>query len=223
MNVLAIDTSTEVASLALMVKGEILSEKQNNIKTHAKMLLPMIDRLLLKAAVAIEDLDAIVFGQGPGSFTGLRIACSIAKGLAHAHDIPLIPVSTLAAIAWEARQKINAKETAVLAVLDARMNELYWGVYKPEKPAFAEEHVCAAGDIHVAGEKALILAGIGIDTYRDQFSAALKGQIIQQTVIYPEASAMIMLANTAEIQKISAAEAQPVYIRNKVTQGEPRG
>lgn len=102
---LAIDASTDQASVALLINGVSISEEQGSQRTHAQILLPMIDKLLTEANSSLNQLDGIVFGCGPGSFTGLRIACSMAKGLAYAHDLPLIPVSSLAAIAWTARQK----------------------------------------------------------------------------------------------------------------------
>src|ERR1700733_12183845 len=105
MNLLAIDTSTTRASLAINLGGEILSKEQDAQHSHARLLLPMIEQLLAEAQLTINQLDGIVYGCGPGSFTGLRIACSIAKGLAYAHDLPLFPVSSLAAIAHKALQK----------------------------------------------------------------------------------------------------------------------
>ena len=95
MKLLAIDTSTEIASVALMIGNELTCEEQGSQKTHAQLLLPMIDKLMVDAGLQLNQLDGIIFGCGPGSFTGLRIACSIAKGLAYAHDLGLIPVSSL--------------------------------------------------------------------------------------------------------------------------------
>ena len=104
MNLLAIDTSTEHATVAVTAHGELFSEEQGSMRQHAQFLLPMVERMLGLAGLSLTQLDGIVFGRGPGSFTGLRIACSVAKGLAYAHDLPLYPVSSLAAIAYEAHQ-----------------------------------------------------------------------------------------------------------------------
>ena len=102
MKLLAIDTSTERASVALAVGQEIQSREHLAQRQHAQFLLPVIDELLSEAGLTISQLDGIVFGRGPGSFTGLRIACSIVKGLAYAHDLAVYPVSSLLTIANDA-------------------------------------------------------------------------------------------------------------------------
>lgn len=223
MNVLAIDSSTQLASLALSAHGELFSVTQDNVKTHAKQILPKIDELFLKANISIEQLDCIVFGQGPGSFTGLRVACSVAKGLAFAHDLPLIPVSTLAAIAWKARKETKHPEALILSVMDARMNELYWSIYQANTQVQSQEYVSPAADISLEIAQPLVIAGVGFEAYASQFSSKLKEDIVEELEIFPDASAMIELAHTGLLSKVSACDAQPVYIRNKVTQGEPRG
>jgi len=122
MNLLAIDTSTSYASVALEFNGTMFVEEAFEIREHARVLLTMVERVLSSAGTELKNLDGIVFGEGPGSFTGLRIACSVAKGLAYAHDLPLYPVGSLLAIAFEARHM----NTSVLAMMDARMNQVYW-------------------------------------------------------------------------------------------------
>lgn len=216
MNLLAIDTSTELASVAVLRGEELFSKEQGAQRTHAQFLLPMIDALLAEASMAMNQLDAIVFGCGPGSFTGLRIACSVAKGLAYAHDLDLIPVSSLAAIAWAARKQTAHNDLPLLAVLDARMHEMYWAYYPPGQFS-AEERVNAVADIAVANEQALILAGAGIEEYWADFPEQLKAQISTQLSVYPSAVAMIELVRACAIQPVSVADAQPVYVRNQVT------
>lgn len=223
MNLLSIDTSTEKASVALALNGEIRCEEQAVQRQHAQMLLPMIDRLLADSELCLSQLDAIVYGRGPGSFTGLRIACSVAKGLAYSHDLPLLPVSSLAAIANEVRvQNRLAKDAAILAVLDARMNQLYWGCFAGDANE-SEEQVCDAADIHVPGEKKFVLAGVGFDAYLRQLPVSLHTRLVNHFTIYPHAQAMIRLALSGEVKAVSAAEALPVYVRNQITQGETRG
>ena len=100
MNLLAFDTSTHRATIALKVNGRLETLSQDGVSTHAKNILPLIDSLIKKCNISFNALDGIVFGAGPGSFTGLRVACSVAKGLAYACDLPLYPVSTLLAIAY---------------------------------------------------------------------------------------------------------------------------
>lgn len=216
MKLLAIDTSTEQASVAVSFGDELLHQEQGAQRTHAQFLLPMIDELLAKANISMTQLDGIIFGCGPGSFTGLRIACSIAKGLAYAHDLGLIPVSSLAAIAWGARQQAGQTDSAVLAVLDARMHEMYWAYY-PQALYVAEERVNAVAEIAVPTQQPIVLAGVGIDEYWADFPDALKAQVSNRLSVYPNAAAMIELARANNLPAITVADAQPVYVRNQVT------
>ena len=222
MKLLAIDTSTEIASVALMVGEEISCEEQGSQKTHAQLLLPMIDRLMIHAGLQMNQLDGIVFGCGPGSFTGLRIACSVAKGLAYAHDLGLIPVSSLGAIAWSVRKLHHDANLSVLAVLDARMHEMYWS-YFAEGMVVSEDQVNAVQEIQLPKQQSVILAGVGIDEYWGDFPEAIKSQITAKVTLYPKAAAMIQLAQHAAIKPVSIAQAQLVYVRNQVTQGGSRG
>lgn len=220
---LAIDTSTDLASVALLVNGVIISEEEGSQKTHAQILLPMIERLLSKTELSLAQLDAIVFGCGPGSFTGLRIACSVAKGLAYAHDLPLIPISSLAAIAWAARQSLQDNDALVLSVLDARMNELYWSVYS-DLSYQSTEYVNKPEDIIIPTvEKALVLAGVGIDSYWERFPQVIQTQLDNKLTLFPKASTMLEMAMVLDLQSVTSAQAKPVYVRNQVTQGTSHG
>lgn len=183
---------------------------------HAQFLLPLIDELMNDAALSMSELDAVIFGCGPGSFTGLRIACSIAKGLAYAHDLNLIPVSSLATIAWSTRQQAAMADSPVLAVLDARMHEVYWAYYEPGQFT-AQEQVNAVSQIIIPGSQPLVVAGVGIDEYWSDFPEIIKTQCLSQFKVTPGAVAMIELAQATQIKPISVAEAQPVYVRNQVT------
>lgn len=214
MKLLAIDTSTETASAALLVGEELFCEEQKNQKTHAQFILPMIDSLMGHTGLQINQLDAIVFGRGPGSFTGLRIACSIAKGLAFAHDIPLMPVSSLLAIAWSIRNQYK-RDLPVLAILDARMHEIYWSCF-PENKWTAEEYVTPVNQVGIP-EQPVILSGSGIDLYWDDFTPEIKSRIIEKVPMFPSAASMIQYAQFSGQAPILASQAQPVYVRNKVT------
>lgn len=225
---LAIDTSTELASIALSIDDKIMCEKQEGIRQHAMTLLPMLERLLATAQLSLSQLDGIVFGAGPGSFTGLRIACSIAKALAFAHDLPLFPVSSLAAIATTVQQTTAIQEinTQILAVIDARMHQLYWAnmsltdALQLAQPAL---HVDAAQDIVLAHAGPCILAGVGFTPYLPLLPPTTRTAIIAEQTIFPEASALLAVAKTGAILPCNANEALPFYIRNQVTQGEVRG
>lgn len=222
MKLLAIDTSTEVASVALQVGKEITCEQQASPKTHAQVLLPIIERLMAAAEIPFSQLDAIVFGCGPGSFTGLRIACSIAKGLAYAHDLGLIPVSSLAAIAYEVRQVADNASLPILSVIDARMQELYWAYFTP-KVWVTEDQLSKAEELQPSIDSECILAGVGIDAYWDSFATTMRSRVVKKIPCYPSAAAMIALAEQENIPTIPAHLAQPVYVRNQVTQGASRG
>lgn len=221
-NVLAIDTSTDVASVAIQVDGKVWSETQPGQKSHARLLLPMIDKLLQTAQVRLDDLDAIAFGAGPGSFTGLRIACAVAKGLAFAKELPVMPVSSLATIAQAARMQAPVEALPILAVLDARMQELYWGYFEAGQ-FLAKESVHAAQEIVVSNTTPFVLAGLGIAEYWPLFTPELQQQVSTQISCYPTAEAMLQLVSMGVVEAIQADKAEPVYVRNQVTQGEPRG
>jgi tRNA threonylcarbamoyladenosine biosynthesis protein TsaB len=152
----------------------------------------------------------------------LRIACSIAKGLAYAHDLDLFPVSSLAAITWAVRKQLNDTNVPVLAVLDARMHELYWGFFETSSYN-AEEHVNKAEHIKLIETQSLVLAGIGIETYWPNIPELIKEKTIHQLPIYPNAAAMIEMVCAIGISPVSVAQAQPVYVRNQVTQGDACG
>ncbi|KTD23602.1 glycoprotease (O-sialoglycoprotein endopeptidase) [Legionella lansingensis] len=222
MNLLAIDTSTEYISVGLSVGGKLKNSELRGQRQHAQVILPMIEQLLAEGGLQLSQLDAIVYGRGPGSFTGLRIACSVAKGLAYAHDLPLFPVSSLAAIAEEAFYHTEDDASSVLAMIDARMNQVYWACLAPHQYE-VQESVDAVANITVSPVSPLILAGVGFEPYFDQLSPVIQERIIKKCLIYPQAQAMIRIALSGKIQAISAAKASPVYIRNQVTQGEPRG
>src|SRR5512139_4159598 len=126
MKLLVIDTSTEWCSAALWLDGRILARRVLAEQRHSSLLLPMVDELLREAGLALRELDGIGYGAGPGSFTGLRIACAVTQGLAFGADLPVVGVSTLESIA----EQTGADH--VLTVLDARMAEVYWAAYQRE-------------------------------------------------------------------------------------------
>lgn len=124
MAVLALESSSDFCSLALSVDGSILEHNDAACRQHNEIILPSLDALLIKAGVRLSELEAVVYGRGPGSFTGVRVAASVAQAIALAHDVPIHAVSSLAALALSA-----PPDTHVLTVLDARLGELYWAAY----------------------------------------------------------------------------------------------
>ena len=127
MNLLALDTSTDVFAVAVQRGGEVLQHQAPGGAQASAALIPAILRLLGEAGLTLSALDAIVFGRGPGSFTGLRTACSVTQGLAFGANVPVLPVETLLAVAEEARSRAGV--TRVVAMLDARMDEVYAAAY----------------------------------------------------------------------------------------------
>lgn len=218
MKLLAIDTSTSRATIALSVDGAIVVDEQDNLKAHASLLLPMIAAMLKKAQIRLQQLDGIVFGCGPGSFTGLRVTCSLAKGLAYAHDLVMYPVSSLAAIAKEVydTEPNRLPNTRVLAVVDARMQQLYWQCFQAIGVSCMAEAVMNAADIAIATPAPVIVAGVGFEAYQMHCSPQLLAQVIKHRVVYPHAKAMIELVQAGMISSIDPKQAQPLYVRNTV-------
>lgn len=218
MNILAIDTSTEQASVALMAHGQLFVEDKMGLRQHAQWILPMIQNLLAEADVSCSALDGIAFGAGPGSFTGLRVACSVAKGLAYAHDVPLFPVSSLWAIAEEVMytEEDLAPGTPILALLDARMQQMYWG-YFVDGVLEGHEEVSDPAMIQLPSAKPLVVAGVGFESALPWIPSI---HLKKQRETYPRATAMIRIVQANKIQACDAATALPTYIRNQVTQGE---
>ena len=222
-NLLAMDTSTQRASIALSMHGVIYAETESVVFEHARNILPMIERVLTAADASIADLDGIVFGRGPGSFTGLRIACSVAKGLAYAHDLPLFSISSLASIAEQVLTRTQ-EQLPVLAMMDARMNQVYWGFFT-ELTQEARECVTNPEAVVIPETMSFILAGVGLDNYLALLPEALQDTCVRHEVIHPDAAAMIRLVAVNNTQPVDLANAEPVYIRNQVThtQGKPHG
>lgn len=214
---LAFDTSTEHLSVAVCDGARVLECSGPGGAQASTTLLPMVLDLLRQAGLALAQLDAIAFGCGPGSFTGLRTACSVAQGLAfgtraqHAEGVPLLPVDTLLAVAEEARQLGGATE--VVAALDARMDEVYAGRYRFEHGRWLRD-----GDFELLAPEALTvpdgwtLAGNAGAAYRDRLAAA------PGVAALPLATAMLRVAPQllAEGGAVRAEAALPRYVRNKV-------
>jgi len=222
MKLLALDTSTEACSCALYLDGKVSDRFVVAHKQHTALILPMADELLAAAELKPTQLDGLAVGRGPGSFTGLRIGCGVAQGIAFAADIPVAPISSLATLAQAAYIELGHKK--VLAAIDARMSEVYWGIYVLDQQQIMRcqgpEIVCAPDKISlptVAGHWYGV--GSGWANYSDQLMAKL-GNVVQnvQGDKYPTAGAMIPLALTAvaEGQMVSAEQALPVYLRNKI-------
>lgn len=133
-NILALDASTELCSVALLCEGHLLEKMSDTPRSHANRLLPMVDEVLAEAGISLNQIDAIAFGAGPGSFTGLRICVGVVQGLAFGASLPVIAISSLESMAFAAQQRY-APLRYVVPAIDARMGELYWAVYDVSGPA----------------------------------------------------------------------------------------
>ena len=224
LKLLALDTSTEACSVALCYNDQLLTLDEVCPQQHSKRILPMVQQLLAEAGASLTQLDGIVFGRGPGSFTGVRIGVGVTQGLAFGADLPVYGVSTLAAMAQAAKRLHNA--TQVIAAIDARMAEVYIAHFslsdalnnglmqaQSEEIAIKPE---ALTPFNLAGT--VMAVGTGWQTYAQQLSA-LQQVSIANDILYPSAQDMLALAAPAFAAGhfISAEQAEPVYVRDDVT------
>ena len=220
LKLLALDTSTEACSVALQVGSDILTLDEVCPQQHSKRILPMVQQLLSQAGISLNQLDGIVFGRVPGSFTGVRIGVGVTQGLAFGADVPVYGVSTLAAMA-QAAQRLHGA-TQVVAAIDARMAEVYIGSFVLQnglmQPGCSEVAI-KPQDISGFGLSGEVHAvGTGWQTYAE---ALLQKQpaVIAADILYPSAQDMLTLALPALAagQFIAAELAEPVYVRDDVT------
>ncbi len=228
MKLLAIDTATEACSAALYSDGEISQEYRVAPREHSHIILPMIDQLLAQAGVALRELDAVAFGRGPGSFMGVRIAAGVVQGIAFAWSLPVVPVSTLAAIAQTASAETGAEH--VLAAIDARMNEVYWGACSLSETGcmqlVGEERVIAPEQVTVPDERDWSGAGTGWSAYGQRLQAAIAPVELAACLdaCLPSAAAIARLAveDFRAGRHVAAAQAVPVYLRDNVAKKPAR-
>lgn len=220
--ILALDTATENCSVALLVDDKVYVRSEVAPRDHTKKILPMVDEVLKEAGITLAELDALAFGRGPGSFTGVRISIGIAQGLAFGADLPLIGVSTLEAMAQGCYRKHGA--THVATAIDARMSEVYWGRYVRQNDGswLAQDAECViapsllVSDM-VADSDTWYTAGTGWDAYEQLNTLPLACKA--SDVLFPDAEDMVHIAKF-ELEKgntVSAEEASPVYLRDTVT------
>ncbi|MBP8168484.1 MAG: tRNA (adenosine(37)-N6)-threonylcarbamoyltransferase complex dimerization subunit type 1 TsaB [Azonexus sp.] len=215
MLILALETSTELGSCALWRDGDIVERLCPPGQSHSETLLPLVRELLGESGLKVAQLDAIAFGVGPGAFTGLRVACGIAQGLAVAANIPLVPVTSLEAMA----EMTGAEQ--VLALLDARMGEVYAGSYQRSANGYAlqgEIRVWSPANVPLPTDAGWLICGNAPSAYPElQARIAAAGLPIHPGIL-PTAAALARLAapRAARGEGIDAALAAPLYIRDKV-------
>lgn len=220
---LAIETSTPACSAALSIDGEVLERYALAPRQHAALMLPMIESLLLEAGISMSQLDALAFGRGPGSFTGVRIAASVIQGIAFAADLPVVPVSTLAALALGGMRMAGA--TQVMAALDARKDEVYWGCYAAgENDAVVlvgAERVCIPADVDCPESGDWIGVGSGWEPHGETLIQRTGERVVRVVPDFePRAGevARLALPDYRDGIMVDAGAAVPVYLRNNVAE-----
>lgn len=224
MKLLALETATEACSVALWVDGVVMERYEVAPRRHAELVLPMIDAVLAESGVSKRQLDAIAVGRGPGAFTGVRLAIAVAQGLALALDRPVVAVSTLAALAMSATGSPSAIGAPILALIDARMGEVYAGCFMGDAQglveASGEEVLSSPQSLQLPAHPAWRIAGSGWNTYRDVVRPLLGGAalVFEDGNALPHAAAIARLGvrDLARGLGVDAALAQPVYLRDKV-------
>lgn len=218
---LAFDTATRACSVALLRGDQVVERSEEVGQRHGDRLLPMARQLLADAGVALAQLDAVAFGAGPGSFTGLRIACGVAQGLAYGIDRPVLPVGNLAALA-AAAARARPQARRVATVIDARMHEVYWAVYDlnetgpvERQPPSLASAAQAAAQAEAAG--ADTLAGDALAVEAAAFAASRAQRLPTLTAA---AADIARLARAAFLrgEALPPAQAMPLYVRNQVAQ-----
>jgi tRNA threonylcarbamoyladenosine biosynthesis protein TsaB len=227
VKLLALDTASAQCSVALLWDDAIITRAEATARGHAQRVLPMVDAVLSEASLSLRQLDGIAFGRGPGSFTGVRLAAAMTQGLAFGADLPVLPVSDLAALAEQARrctreQEMTLPEGDILACMDARMGEVYWA-REPVHPttAVVSEQLTAPHCVAVDASERRVVFAIGMALAAFPLIAQQLGLTAGQCMADAEPHALDV-ARCALAQLGSgagwqdAASAQPVYLRNRV-------
>jgi tRNA threonylcarbamoyladenosine biosynthesis protein TsaB len=216
LNLLALDTSTEYCSVAIL-RDEMLTHRDAHaVQRHSELILPMIEEILRASGLALAQLHGIAFGAGPGSFTGLRIACGVAQGLAFGTGLRVVPVGTLMALAEE------AGASRVIACLDARMGEVYHAAYRREADRWLEVIAPAVGRVQSMPELeegGWFGCGNGFAVYAEALAKRYDGQLVGLApALHPHARSIARLALPllAAGRALAPEQAVPVYVRDKV-------
>ncbi len=216
MNVLALETSTEYCSAALWRDGVLTQQGEHAGQRHSQLLLPQCRDVLAAAKLELDDLDAIAFSSGPGSFTGLRIACAVAQGLAFGLDVPVVGISSLLALAAATQAE------RVLACLDARMGEVYYACYQHDLQGWHEAsppRVCRADAVSLPDEGGWMGCGNGFVVYENELVARLNKHLLGiEPGVFPQAKVVAGLAaqEFAAGRGIAPELAVPLYVRDRV-------
>ena len=220
MKILAFETATEACSVALFIDGEMLERFDIVPKQHTALVLPWAEQLLADAGIKKSQLDAIAVGIGPGAFTGVRLAVALVQGIALALDKPVLPVSTLAALAM---QGVDLKPERILAAIDARMGEIYCAEFQLDSDGLvnlvSEEIVIAPDAYHHASGDPLVGVGTGFSAINNALQVNLGSQLLQcRADALPHAAGIARLAlrDFQSGKMIAPDQLEPAYLRNKV-------
>ena len=229
--ILAIDASTEACSAALLLADDTEPRVRSaeTPRAHAELILPMVESLLAERNLSLKELAAIAFARGPGSFTGVRLAASVTQGLAYGAGLPVVPVSTLAAVALAAFE-CDRTATHVLVCNDARMGEVYWAIFDRELTLWgAGEQVSPPGDVRPPIQPARwALAGHGLAAYPEIIERWREALALQDDALITHIDAT-RLPSAREVallgrrglkagEAISPMQAAPIYVRDRVTE-----
>ncbi len=223
MKILALDTATEACSVSLGIGDRVIDRYVELERGHAERLLPMVDEVLAEGGLTLRSLDAIAFGRGPGGFTGVRLAASVAQGLAFGADLGVIPVSNLAAVAQRAVQ-LAPGAGQVLVVNDARMREVYWALFRTDEGIATDvEHVGPAATVVLpddAADAGWAAAGRGLKVYPELAERCARQGAQVFADLLPRAAEILALARPAVAagKLLDPAEALPVYVRDRVAE-----
>ncbi|TXH71161.1 MAG: tRNA (adenosine(37)-N6)-threonylcarbamoyltransferase complex dimerization subunit type 1 TsaB [Thiothrix sp.] len=221
MPLLALDTSSDACSAAVLTSEACFTEFELTPRAHTQLILPMVESVLKQADLELVQVDAIAFGRGPGAFTGVRIATGVAQGLALAANKKLLPISSLAALAQQAYQQQQAQK--ILVALDARMGEVYWGIFQVvdgQVKLQGEEQVLSPAAIDLPTEKGWIAVGSGWAAYPELLARASDLVLASYADWLPSAEFIAQLAwqDYQAGRAVAAEQAQPIYLRNKIAQ-----
>ncbi|MBL3601283.1 MAG: tRNA (adenosine(37)-N6)-threonylcarbamoyltransferase complex dimerization subunit type 1 TsaB [gamma proteobacterium endosymbiont of Lamellibrachia anaximandri] len=221
MKLLALETAAEACSVALSIDGEIHLRYEVRPRGHSELVLAMMDELLNEVGLVPQQLDAMAIGRGPGSFTGVRIATGVVQGVAFAADLPVVPVSTLAALAQRACRESGAKR--LLPAFDARMGEVYWAVYRLGAVGLVEldgrEAVAKAGDVNLPDGDGWYGVGTGWAVYGELLAERMgTGLEEQMPDLYCSAEdvALLGVAGFEAGGAVAPELALPIYLRDRV-------
>ena len=218
MKLLAIETSSDVGTVALLVAEAIEEQRIETPREQTERILPIVGDLLSAAGLTLADLDGIAFGQGPGSFTGLRIAAAVAQGLSLAANLPLLPVSSLAAMAqgvWRTQGQARS-----LVCIDARMGEVFWGAYEVRDDLvepLGEERLSGPEAVGWTGAGTWGAIGSGFEVFAAELESVVAAARVVETAVKPSATDLLPRAaadlHAGRIQSVN--ETTPVYLRDE--------